>query len=457
MSLSVVNPDHDQGGEHKGGDMQTPRFNRPGDGAQRSRTRLGVIVGIAIAALVPAVALAQNTGGPGGPIPPNPNGDYVTTTIPERSLDVSAFSPECIRDAPFVNYTIVPVGFTPDPPEATLVIKAKDGTVIDTREVSSLSGQFIWPGAAVDSAGNAIDWPGWKLADDGVSWIPDPSDAFLREGLTIEVTVNPTATATVSYPPATSACANPPDRALDVTAFSPVCIADAPFIEYAIKPLNFTSNGPAKLTFFDRNGNFVEERTVSTLSGRTIYPGASVDANGVPNDWPGWKIADDGVSWIPDPSDAFLREGLTITVEVNPEATAIVTYPPATSACANPPDETPPTTTVCVPGQNNDGNPNDDCTPVCVPGQNNDGNPNDDCAPVCVPGQNNDGNPDDDCTPCVPGQNNDGNPDDDCRLPRTGGGFGNALILGAGALLAGLLILTAARRRRQPGASPSAS
>jgi LPXTG-motif cell wall-anchored protein len=37
-------------------------------------------------------------------------------------------------------------------------------------------------------------------------------------------------------------------------------------------------------------------------------------------------------------------------------------------------------------------------------------------------------------------------------LPRTGGGPGNALILGAGALLAGLLFLTAARRRRQPDA-----
>jgi LPXTG-motif cell wall-anchored protein len=209
-SLSVVNPDRDQGGEHKGGDMQTPRFNRSSDGARRSRTRLGVIVGLAVAALVPTVALAQSSDVPGGQIPPDPGGDYVTTTIAERSLDVSAFSPECVRDAPFVSYTIVPVGFTPDPVQATLVITAKNGTVIDTRTVTSLSGRFIWPGASVDAAGNATDWPGWKRADDGVSWIPDPSDAFLREGLTITVTVNPTATATVSYPPATSACANPP-------------------------------------------------------------------------------------------------------------------------------------------------------------------------------------------------------------------------------------------------------
>jgi LPXTG-motif cell wall-anchored protein len=403
--------------------MHTLRFTRTRDGARRARGRLGLIVGLAAATLAPGAVLAQTDGTPGDQAPTDPSGDYVTTTLPENSLDVSAFSPSCVRDAPFVTYSIVPIGFTPDPPEATLVIRAANGTLIDTLQVSSLSGSFIWPGASTDAAGNATDWPGWKRADDGVSWIPDPSDAFLREGLTIEVTVNPTvtATATVSYPPVTSPCAGPPSQALDVSGFSPVCVADAPFIEYTITPINFASNGPATLRFFDRNGNFVEERTVTSLSGRTIFPGASVDANGVADDWPGWKRADDGVSWIPDPSDAFLREGLTIEVEVDPgaSATATVSYLPADADCANPPDESTPPTTVCVPGQDNDANPNDDCAPACVPGQNN-----------------------------------DSNPADDCTLPRTGGGPGNALILGAAALLAGLLFLTAARRRRQPDGSP---
>ena len=171
---------------------------------------LGLAVGIAAATAVPAVAHADTA----TPAPPD---EYITTTTsPIPSLDVSAFSPECVRDAPYINYTIVPLGFTPADSTATLVIRAADGTVVDTTQVPSLSGQLIWPGAEVDAAGNATDWPGWKLADDGVSWIPDPTDAAVREGLTIEVSVDAddgttvTATATVSYPPDTSPCANPP-------------------------------------------------------------------------------------------------------------------------------------------------------------------------------------------------------------------------------------------------------
>jgi LPXTG-motif cell wall-anchored protein len=128
----------------------------------------------------------------------------------ERSLDVSV-SPECLRDVPYINFRIVPVGFTPDPPRATLVIRAANDTLVDTIVVDSLSGRLLWPGAAVDANGNATDWPGWKLAEDGATWVTDDSDAFVRDGLSIEFTVNPTATATVAYPEATAACASPPE------------------------------------------------------------------------------------------------------------------------------------------------------------------------------------------------------------------------------------------------------
>lgn len=187
-----------------------------------------------------------------------------------------------------------------------------------------------------------------------------------------------------------------PDKSLDVSAFSPTCIRDVPYIEFTIVPKGFSSSGPATLTFFDVNGNFVEQVVSPTLSGQVIYPGAQAGPDGEGLNWPGWTRAPDG-SWIQDPSDAVLRDGLTIVVQVNPTATTTVSYPSSDSACANPPRTSPPTTTTIA---------------------------------------------------CVPGQNNDGTPDDDCTLPRTGGGIDKALLIGGAALLAGLVFLAAARRRR---------
>jgi hypothetical protein len=56
--------------------------------------------------------------------------------------------------------------------------------------------------------GDATDWPGWMQNAFGF-WIEDPSDALWRQGLTLVVSVNPTASTSVSYPPASSACASP--------------------------------------------------------------------------------------------------------------------------------------------------------------------------------------------------------------------------------------------------------
>ncbi len=134
-----------------------------------------------------------------------------------------------------------------------------------------------------------------------------------------------------AYPPQPP---GPGGRSLDVTAFSPECISDAPYINYAIVPIGFTSTGPADLTIRDINGDIVEELVVDELTGRLVYPGAAVSSNGTAIDWPGWKL--ENGKWLRDPSDAYLRDGLTITVEVNPIAVATVTYPGASSDCADP-------------------------------------------------------------------------------------------------------------------------
>ena len=83
---------------------------------------------------------------------------------------------------------------------------------------------------------------------------------------------------------------------------------------------------PATVTFVDLDGNVVGTETATYEAGATVrfvYPGAPVDAAGNAVDWPGWMF--DGNVWVHDPSDAHLRDGLTVVVEVNPTATGSVT------------------------------------------------------------------------------------------------------------------------------------
>ena len=109
-----------------------------------------------------------------------------------------------------------------------------------------------------------------------------------------------------------------------------MCQGDIPYIDYDIQVAG-TNASDADLTFFDLDGEPVASYTDMPLSGTVIYPGASEN----PQDWPGWRLDDTGV-WVPDPTDDRWRDGLTVLVEVNPQATADVEYPPATAQCNSP-------------------------------------------------------------------------------------------------------------------------
>lgn len=123
-----------------------------------------------------------------------------TTTVP--SITYELLGPVCVNDFPFIRWVITGTGIAPDA-TATITLSNASG-VVATYPNQPLSGQIIWPGASVDPP----DWPGWRQNAAGV-WIEDPTDAVLREPLTVTAEVNPTAVGEVAYPPATEACADP--------------------------------------------------------------------------------------------------------------------------------------------------------------------------------------------------------------------------------------------------------
>ena len=87
-----------------------------------------------------------------------------------------------------------------------------NGNVVSTQSLVYAPGttvDLLYPGTSVNADGSVADVPGWILNDDGF-WLRDPSDEFLREGINLTYTVNPTAgPVLVTYPPESSTCANP--------------------------------------------------------------------------------------------------------------------------------------------------------------------------------------------------------------------------------------------------------
>ncbi len=118
----------------------------------------------------------------------------------------------CRNDVPYIQYKVVP-NFTPSVTNAvTATWLNGDKTVLTAQPVVHglpLEGEILWPGAVVDAQGNALDWPGWYIQD-GV-WVAG-ADGFegTRPDAYLVISVNPTDTFRVSYPPATPACNSNP-------------------------------------------------------------------------------------------------------------------------------------------------------------------------------------------------------------------------------------------------------
>jgi hypothetical protein len=186
-----------------------------------------------------------------------------------------------------------------------------------------------------------------------------PDDPGCQETTTTSTTTTSTSTTSTTSTTTTLPCEFdpllPPDdpgcqettttttpSVLSIAAISPVCLRDAPYIDVTFGNQPQFNGHTATVTFIDINGQVVGTDTATFQAGATVrfvYPGASVDAAGNPLDWPGWVF--DGDEWVVDPTDAYLREGLTVVVEVNPTASDTVSYPPATPSCTADPPTTP--------------------------------------------------------------------------------------------------------------------
>ncbi len=115
-------------------------------------------------------------------------------------------SPICDNDVPYLQYTIQAVGFVPTTVTITWV-NPTGPSVVYTNQ--ALSGRVLWAGAVADSAGNPLDWPGWRFENG--EWVEGDEFNWVRPQVTVQFDVNPTQVVTVGYPPSSPQCdANPP-------------------------------------------------------------------------------------------------------------------------------------------------------------------------------------------------------------------------------------------------------
>ncbi|GAA3778286.1 gliding motility-associated C-terminal domain-containing protein [Flavobacterium ginsengiterrae] len=195
----------------------------------------------------------------------------VTITIEAPVMTVTATS-ICVNDVPYIDYVVTPVNFTPVN-GVTIAWANAQNTVITTMTNLPLSGRVLWPGALVDENGKGIDWPGWIFENN--KWIQG-SDGFesLRPTVNVTVSVNPSETITVNYPPADPYCTARPTFAIVANDDTPTPITGPAGV---INIVNVLNNDTLNNSAINPNDVTLSTVTPDPKGVLTLNPDGSVD------------------------------------------------------------------------------------------------------------------------------------------------------------------------------------
>lgn len=156
-------------------------------------------------------------------------------------------TPVCFKGAPYVDYTVTPVGVGA-PSGVTISWEKISGQLVSTFANLPLMGRLLWPGATVDGAGNPTSWPGWVYVNGSYQ----PVNDGLRPDMRLIFTVNPTTTTVVvSYPTTTATCSPEP-------TISNKSNLDMALIKSISPNLGASPSGPHKVTVRYSNVSHVD-------------------------------------------------------------------------------------------------------------------------------------------------------------------------------------------------------
>ena len=136
----------------------------------------------------------------------------------------------------------------------------------------------------------------------------------------------------------------PPTLSLAGSTAGSVCNGGAPYLTYHVKlndPGNISKGHTAYLTLTDGKNSFPPiklgdlDPATNEISGSFLWPGASVDASGQPNGWPGWELIN-GQYVYTGGNLGWTRGDVTAKIDVNPEIVVPVSYPEESASCSGP-------------------------------------------------------------------------------------------------------------------------
>lgn len=122
----------------------------------------------------------------------------------------------------------------------------------------------------------------------------------------------------------------------------PVCSSNVPWITYNVvlnDPDGVSTTHAARLVLSNGSQTVtyaLGELVDNKLSGRLLWPGASIGSDGNGNGWPGWTFSN-GVWSETSGNFAWTRGNITAMLEVNPSITLPLHYPDSTAACMTAP------------------------------------------------------------------------------------------------------------------------
>ncbi|MGX5695747.1 prealbumin-like fold domain-containing protein [Agromyces soli] len=316
-------------------------------------------------------------------------GDSITCSITNSVIDLSIVKSDdgvVIDQGDSYDYTFTATNKTPgtvvedvvvtDEIPATLMV---DTVALD--EPGNVPDGWTWELTGADSDGfggtlvftKTADWDvvggdpevyEFTVTVTSSSELPREDDNPQGKILDIENTAVISSSGTDEHPGDNTSTEVTPVKSLAVS-LSPMCVQNAPWIEYSVTPYNTDgevvdpeivmiwwtpeayANRDPSIPASDIDAILADGASLVdeiappatpedgvAITGKQLWPGASVDANGNGIAWPGWKQLPTG-QWVLDPSAPFydIRTSAIVEMRMNPSTAATEAYPPS-SDCA---------------------------------------------------------------------------------------------------------------------------